>query len=58
MCSAELSMNKFYNLGPGPDTLENHKATKPLGYHRPASETPFKWCFSGGPMMTRFYLYT
>ena len=22
-----------------------------LGYHRPASETLFKWCFVGGPLM-------
>ena len=21
------------------------------GHHRPASETPFKWCFSSGPIM-------
>ena len=25
-----------------------------LGHHRPASETPFKWRFAGGPMMARF----
>ena len=24
-----------------------------LGHHRPASETPFKWHFAGGPLMTR-----
>ena len=24
-----------------------------LGHQRHASETPFKWCFAGGPMMTR-----
>ena len=23
------------------------------GYHRPASETPFKWRFAGGPMMAQ-----
>ena len=22
-----------------------------LGHHRPASETPFKWRFAGGPLM-------
>ena len=22
-----------------------------LGHHRAASETPFKWCFAGGPIM-------
>ena len=25
-----------------------------LGHHRPASETPFKWRFTGGPMMAPF----
>ena len=29
-----------------------------LGHHRPVSETPFKWCFTDGPMMTRFEFYT
>ena len=24
-----------------------------VGHHRPASETPFKWCFAGRPMMTQ-----
>ena len=28
-----------------------------LGYHRPASETPFQWRFAGVPMMARFYWY-
>ena len=23
------------------------------GHHRSASETPFKWCFAGGPLMTQ-----
>ena len=27
------------------------------GYHRHASETPFKWRFAVGPMMTRLYVY-
>ena len=27
------------------------------GHHRPASETPFKWRFAGGPMMARFKYY-
>ena len=22
-----------------------------VGHHRPISETPFQWCFAGGPMM-------
>ena len=40
----------------GPDPLKNHKATKPdsiLGHHWPASETTFKWRFTGGPMLAR-----
>ena len=28
-----------------------------LGHHRPASETPFKWRFAGGPMMALFKCY-
>ena len=28
-----------------------------LGRHRHASETPFKWCFAGGPTMARFYCH-
>ena len=38
----------------GPDPLKNHKATKPafkVGPSWPASETQFKWRFTGGPMM-------
>ena len=40
-----------------PNPLKNHKATKiprkhsMLGHHRPASETPLKWRFAGGPMI-------
>ena len=26
------------------------------GHHRPASETPFKWRFAGGPMMAQHWL--
>ena len=40
----------------GPDTLENHKATKPafnVRYLLPASKTPFKWLFADGLMMAR-----
>ena len=36
----------------GPDSLEYHNSM--LDHHRPASETPFKWRFAGGPMMVRF----
>ena len=28
-----------------------------LGHYWPASETPFKWRFVGGPMMVRFKWY-
>ena len=28
-----------------------------LGHYRPASETPFKWRFAGGPMMARIKWY-
>ena len=28
-----------------------------LGYHLPASETPFKKRFAGGPLMARFKCY-
>ena len=43
------------NTGP-----ENHKATKPeynvvLDHYRHASETPFKWCFTGGSLKARLY---
>ena len=51
---------KHKNIGflsnTGPDPLENHKATKPVfivGPTSATSETPFKWCFAGGPMMAR-----
>ena len=52
------SLKNHRNIGflsnTGPDPLINHKATKTafnVGQHRPASETPFKWRFAGGPMM-------
>ena len=50
-----LKNHKFIGLpsNNGPDPLRNHKATM-LGHHRHASETPFKWRFAGGPMMSRF----
>ena len=28
-----------------------------LGHHLHASEMPFKWCFSGWPMMARLWWY-
>ena len=43
----------------GPDHLVNHKGTQPAfnvdaSDDLPTSETPFKWCFTGGPMVARF----
>ena len=41
----------------GPDSLNNHKATKPAFNVGPPSahqRTPFKWRFAGGAMMARF----
>ena len=40
----------------GPDPLNITKLPiqhSMLGHHRPASETPFKWCFAGGPLTAR-----
>ena len=40
----------------GPDPLKITKLPiqhSMLGHHRPASETPFKWRFDGGPMKAR-----
>ena len=40
----------------GPDPLKITKLPiqhSMLGHHRPASETPFKWRFAGGPLMAR-----
>ena len=51
---------KYILSNNAPGLLENHKATKLAflsGYHRPASETPSKWRFAGGPMMVRFKCY-
>ena len=40
----------------GPDPLKITKLPiqhSMLGHQRPASETPFKWRFAGGPLMAR-----
>ena len=40
-----------------PDPMKNRKDTKPefnVRHHRDASKTPFKWRFTGGPMMSAF----
>ena len=38
--------------------MSGGRIQKPLlaGHKRPASETPFKWCFAGGPMMARHWM--
>ena len=45
----------------GPDPQKNHKATKPafnVGQSSaPASETPFRWHFAGGPMIAHLKCY-
>ena len=50
------------NTGPDPLQSSNMKATKlsqhsMLGHYRHASETQFKWCFPGGPIMAHFQRY-
>ena len=37
------------NIGPDPLKITKHSM---FGHHRHVSETPFKWRFAGGPMMT------
>ena len=51
-------LENYKNIGflsnTGPDPLKITKLPKQhsmLGHHRPASETPFKWHFAGGPLM-------
>ena len=44
----------------GPDPLKITKLPihhSMLGHHWPASETPFKWRFAGGPLMARLQWY-
>ena len=44
----------------GTDPLKSTKLASQhsmLGHHRHASETPFKWRFTGGPMMARLQWY-
>ena len=52
----ENSQNIGFLSKTGLDPLENHKATE-LAFivvpYRPTSDTPFKWCFAGGPVMAR-----
>ena len=50
-------LEKYKNIGflsnTGPDSLKITKLPiqhSMLGPHRPASETPFKWRFAGGPL--------
>ena len=37
----------------GPEPLDIPSQHSMLGHHRHVSETPFTWCFAGGPMMSR-----
>ena len=34
--------------------IRDSNINKQMGNHRPASETPFKWRFAGGPMMAQY----
>ena len=47
--------------GVGSSTLSHEGLCKPsqhpiLGHYQPASETPFRWRFAGGPIVARFYV--
>ena len=49
--------NKGFLGNTGPDFLKITKLPSQhtmLGHHRPASETPFKWRFAGGPVMASY----
>ena len=52
--SGELKIGLLSNTGPDPP--KNRKATRPEFNVRPSSgrKTPFKWPFTGGPMMAHF----
>ena len=52
-------LENYKNIGflsnTGPDPLKIIKLPikhSMLGHHRAASETPFKWRFTGGPLMS------
>ena len=47
--TGQTHLNMFFSLVD--EGRENPNTTK-SGYHRHASETPFKWRFAGGPMIT------
>ena len=50
----EYYQNIGFQSNTGPDPLKITKLTiqhSMLGHHRPASETPFKWRFAGGPLV-------
>ena len=49
-----VSLNFLSNTGPDPLKITKLPIQHSiLGHHRPASETPFKWRFAGGPLMAR-----
>ena len=46
----------FLSIGPFPFIITKLPCQHSmLGHQRHASETPFKWCFAGGPMIGRIY---
>ena len=56
----ETPLENHKNIGflsnTDPDPLKITKLSSQhsmLGHHRHASETPFKWCFPGRPIMAR-----
>ena len=52
----KLQKNIGFLSNTGPDPLKITKLQSQhsmLGHQRPASETPFKWRFAGGPLMAR-----
>ena len=57
----ENSQNIRFLCNKGPDPLEITKLPSHhlmLGFHRPASETPFKWRFAGGKLMAHLERYS
>ena len=51
--SQKCRVSKQYWSG-SPENISQHSK---LGHHRPASETPFKWRFVGGPKMAHLKCY-
>ena len=56
----EKSQKLRVSSNTGPDPLEVTKLPSQYsmsGYHRPASKTPFKWRYTGGPMLAHSWWY-